>query len=65
MPAEWKSSNFYGVCIKRLHTDERAAAAGFDHYKGDKAVRRAERRQENPERAALDREAEARRKRVR
>lgn len=65
LPAEWESSNFYGACIKRLHTDERAAAAGFDHYPGDKAVRRAERRQENPERAALEREAEARRKRAR
>jgi len=65
LPAEWKSSNFYGVCIKRLHTAERAAAAGFDHYPGDKAVRRAERRQENPERAALEREVEARRKRAR
>ena len=47
------------------HRRERAAAAGFDHYPGDKAVRRAERRQENPERAALEGEAEARRKRVR
>jgi len=65
LPAEWKSSNFYGVCIKRLHTDERAAAAGFDDDYTGKAVRRAERRQENPEHAALEREAEARRKRAR
>ena len=49
-----------------LHTDERAAAAGFDvdNYSAQ-AVRRAERAQEDPERALLAREAEARRKRVR
>ena len=65
MPAEWTSSNIYGVCIKRLHTDERAAAAGFDDEWSEKAVRRAERAQEDPERAALEKEAEARRKRAR
>ena len=66
MPAEWTSSNHAGVCVKRLHTDERAAAAGFDvdSYSAQ-AVRRAERAQEDPERALLAREAEARRKRVR
>ena len=64
--AEWTSSNHAGVCVKRLHTGERAAAAGFsgDSYSG-KAVRRAERAQEDLERALLEREAEARRKRVR
>ena len=65
LPAEWTSSNIYGVCVKRLHTDERAAAAGFDDEWSEKAVRRAERAQEDPERAALERDAEARRKRVR
>ena len=66
MPAEWTSSNHAGVCVKRLHTDERAAAAGFDvdSYSAQ-AVRRAERAQEDPERALRAREAEARRKRVR
>lgn len=66
MPAEWTSSNHAGVCVKRLHTDERAAAAGFDvdSYSAQ-AVRRAERAQEDPERALLAREAVARRKRVR
>ena len=64
---EWTSSNHAGVCIKRLHTDERAAADGFgvDEDWSEQAVRRAERAQEDPERAALEREAEARRKRVR
>ena len=65
LPAEWKSSNRHGVCVKRLHTDERAAAAGFDGDYQESAVRRVERRQEDPERAALEREAEARRKRAR
>jgi hypothetical protein len=65
LPAEWTSSNSYGVCVKRLHTDERAAAAGFDEEWSATAVRRAERAQEDPERAALEREAEARRKRLR
>lgn len=65
LPAEYESSNAYGPCVKRLHTDERAAAAGFDYYPGDKAVRRAERRQETPELAALERVADARRKRAR
>ena len=66
VPAEWTSSNHAGVCVKRLHTGERAAAAGFsgDSYSA-KAVRRAERAQEDLERALLKREAEARRKRVR
>ena len=65
--AEWMSSNSYGSCIKRLHSDERAAAAGFsvDEDWSAKAVRRAERAQEDPERAALERQAEAQRKRVR
>jgi len=65
MPAEWKSSNVNGVCVNRLHNDERAAAAGFDGVYRGSAVRRVERRQEDPERAALEREAEARRKRAR
>jgi len=55
----------YGVCFKRLHTDERAATAGFDKEWSEKAVRRAERAQEDPERATLEREADARRKRAR
>ena len=56
MPAEWTSSNQR----RRRHTGERAAAAGFDvdSYSAQ-AVRRAERAQEDPERALLAREAEA------
>ena len=58
----------YGACVKKLQTDERAAAAGCDKEWSkarDKAVRRAERAQEDPERATLEREAGARRKRAR
>ena len=61
----WQSSNLAGDCVKRLHTDERAAAAGFQDDWSAKAVRRAELKKEDSERAQRDKAAEARRKRVR
>ena len=57
---EWMSSNSYGSCVKRRHSDDRAAAAGFHGDWSWKAVRWAERKKEDPE-LLLD---EARRKRV-
>ena len=63
--SSWQSSNHAGDCVKRLHTDVRAAAAGFQDDWSAKAVRRAELKQEDPERAQRDKAAEARRKRVR
>ena len=63
--SSWQSSNHAGDCVKRLHTDVRAAAAGFQDDWSAKAVRRAELKQEDPERAQMDKAAEARRKRVR
>ena len=42
--SSWQSSNLAGDCVKRLHTDERAAAAGFQDDWSAKAVRRAEHR---------------------
>ena len=63
--AEWTSSNCYGACVKRFHSDERAAAVGFTDEWSTKAVRRAERSREDPERAAIERALDARRKRVR
>ena len=57
---EWMSSNRYGSCVKRRHSDDRAAAAGFHGDWSWKAVRWAERKKEEPE-LLLD---EARRKRV-
>ena len=58
---------FNGACTKRLHSDERAAAAGFDIdiWWCSNSLRRAERRQEDPEWAAVKREADVRRKRSR
>ena len=60
--SSWQSSNHAGDCVKRLHTDVRAAAAGFQDDWSAKAVRRAELKQEDPERAQMDKAAEARRK---
>ena len=64
---QWMSSNMAGSCVKRRHTDERAAAAGFDVDEEycTKAVRRVERAREDPERARREKEAEARRRGVR
>ena len=60
------SSNLAGPCVKRLHSDERAAAAGYaDCWVSASQVRRAERAKEDSERAEREKEAEARRKRVR
>ena len=67
---QWMSSNLAGPCLKRRHSDERAAAAGYPddprfERVSDSQVRRAERAKEDPAHAEREKEAEARRKRVR